>query len=901
MKNAFGILLILAAFSLSCTTGSDFDDVCDGIKCSGHGSCLDIDGKPVCDCDEGYAADGLNCVAQACVGYCLHGECSLNLTGDAVCECDEGYDGQRCDECADGYVADGLECRLEGSNSGVCKDYDCGEGVCFENEDDQAECGCNTGYDGERCDECADGYTLQDGVCLPEGDGDIDGDDDADSDDIDGDDESEIDGDAGDPCNPNPCSERFKGDCVADGSAFVCQCEDGFEDMGGICRPECLEGSEFCGLAHESSSFMVSANGFGAVIYDKAEKKANVLLEHIYRNWDDGVWTHNVLFDTYFGISNGATRKWLNEVTPEYVGYYHETGIIHIVRQIDDLRVESFIFAPWQVDLPALTMISKVTNTGTQQADLSVYSLHNYHLGNATDNENPKYLDASGESMSYINGYIEKGPAGALYHRPLGDFFASDCTPNNPYQALKDGVDLSNNQESAAGDDRVAGYQKKLSLAQGENGWFGVSSAFDAGAANGDALISSLGAAYGQDTPEQILQDALDEWENWRKDPIEGLSAAELFVYRQSEAVLRMGQVWETADLSKGQILASMPPGNWNICWMRDMSYAIAALIKSGHYTEAKAALKFVLDADSGYYETEAGVPYQVTITRYFGRGKEETDFNEYGPNIEFDGFGQFLWVLYEYVEASGDDSLLTDYGTLIKDKIADALLGLMNPANDLIKADSSIWEVHWDGMQKQFSYTSITASQGLCAYSKIVDSGAQAYSDAAVAIREALVNHLLDGQSVLASSLEELNAASGYHDMATVEAFNWLQIDPTGTVADATFNMYLNELSVDHGKGFFRNDDGGWYDSQEWVFVDLRASIGARLAGRADLADDLLHWITAQAINNQGMIAELHHPTNADYEGEAPMVGFGAGAYILALYERHDPRTVAPFCGSWE
>ena len=66
-------------------------------------------------------------------------------------------------------------------------------------------------------------------------------------------------------------------------------------------------------------------------------------------------------------------------------------------------------------------------------------------------------------------------------------------------------------------------------------------------------------------------------------------------------------------------------------------------------------------------------------------------------------------------------------------------------------------------------------------------------------------------------------------------------------------------------------------------------------------MADALIDWITAQAMSNFGMIAELHHPSTADYAGEEPMVGFGAGAYMLAIVEREAPRTAAPVCGSWE
>ncbi len=66
--------------------------------------------------------------------------------------------------------------------------------------------------------------------------------------------------------------------------------------------------------------------------------------------------------------------------------------------------------------------------------------------------------------------------------------------------------------------------------------------------------------------------------------------------------------------------------------------------------------------------------------------------------------------------------------------------------------------------------------------------------------------------------------------------------MDPKGRAASATFNAPKTKLVPPSDRGFMRNDDdGGWHDSQEWVFVDLRTAndLGAararlrRLLGR--------------------------------------------------------------------
>jgi hypothetical protein len=651
----------------------------------------------------------------------------------------------------------------------------------------------------------------------------------------------------------------------------------------------------------------VSANGLGALGYDASRNRASSLLEHVYRNWDEGVWTRDLLYDTYLGLRQGSgAGVWLGEIQSVGQEYLDDSGIIHVVHQIADFRVDTYVYAPWELSRPALVLIGKVTNTGGAQADVSLYTLHNYHLGQATVAD-PTEPDANGEEISRradTGAMLETGPGGTLLHYPLSSPTHYDCTPSNAYTAVTAGQDLSDNGNSGVGQDRVAAFQKSLSLAPGQAGWFGTVTALER-FSDVASLESDVAAAFGGKGPERVLSDARAGWEAWRTSPPPGLSPAERQLYRQSEAVLRQGQIWEGSDRSRGQIVASLPPGMWNITWMRDMAYAISALVRSGHFAEARAALEFVLLADSGRYESDyVHVPYQVTITRYFGRGREETDFNADGPNIEYDGFGMFLWVLDEYVRATSDTGFVGEHWNVVTTRIADALVDLTD-GTGLVTADSSIWEVHWNGRQKHYTYTSLAAVRGLCGAASLAEGrGEQALADtyrsAGLAIHDALAAQLVDSTGALASSLEELDGGSGYRDIASVEAFNWMAFDPAGALATATFAAFERDLRVASGRGFFRNDDGGWYDSQEWVVADLRTALAYQHAGEFDLADRGLDWITAQGLANYGMIAELHHPDTSAYEGEIPMVGFGAGAYILAISNRQQPVTATPPCGSW-
>ena len=151
--------------------------------------------------------------------------------------------------------------------------------------------------------------------------------------------------------------------------------------------------------------------------------------------------------------------------------------------------------------------------------------------------------------------------------------------------------------------------------------------------------------------------------------------------------MLRMAQV-TASDASDGQILAAIAPGQWNITWVRDMAYATVALARTGHAAEAKRALAFQMGATAGGYQTYVGAPYQISVVRYYGNGTEWSDSNQNGPNIEFDGFGLFLWALDEYVERSKDTASLQAWWPIVKSKVADVLVSLQE-SSGLIAADS--------------------------------------------------------------------------------------------------------------------------------------------------------------------------------------------------------------------
>ncbi len=374
------------------------------------------------------------------------------------------------------------------------------------------------------------------------------------------------------------------------------------------------------------------------------------------------------------------------------------------------------------------------------------------------------------------------------------------------------------------------------------------------------------------------------------------ISKDEKNLYEQSISILKMAQVSqkEIFEKSRGQILASLPPGGWNIGWLRDATYSILALNRLGLFEEAKNALNFFLKADAGYYKhyvykdgIDYGVKadYRISVCRYFGIGKEESDFNENGPNIELDGFGLFLNAFTDYVNRSADSQFLLVNQTILSNLIADPILTFID-TNNLIRKESGPWETHLPG--DQYAYTSIVCSAGLKnlgeEYKKHNINNYQKYLDAAEKLKRGIKDHLIYNGKIIKGFFEaETPKTYGFYDGGTIEAFS------NNVFTDKKiFKLYYNELEkgvrISKRRGFSRLNNPDWYTIGEWPFLDLRIVSALIKFGQKAEAKKLLDWVTNNSKYNFNMIAELYNYRSESYDGEVPMVGFGAGAYIVSV-----------------
>lgn len=674
-------------------------------------------------------------------------------------------------------------------------------------------------------------------------------------------------------------------------------------------------------------------------------------------------YTRDLLYDAYFGLRDGGGQGWLTDAAVDldvsgYAGWQDGavggTGIATMVQTYGSLEATQYFFTPMELQANSFVMAMRVRNTGGATVPAAqAFSLQNFHLGYgraASPWEVGNDIGENGETLLWDpaggGSFTERGFAGVIAMRPVGNVTHYGAAPDvNVYQIVDDGgfADLPDNPTpDMAATGATGALQFDLGdLDPGQEAWVAVTFVHHGDPGAGAAAMGLADSWIAGRSAEQLVQDEIAYWADFQ-DTLTmppGQTADEETLTRQSAVMLAMGQVqedefylreWLSQDgevrrtrfpgslpgvvqhNGRGAVLASLPPGNWTYAWIRDGAYATVAMATLGMTAEAQASLEFYLDAEAGRFVdwmelASYDMPdYQISLVRYYGFGVEETDFNAYGPNLEFDGFGLFLWALRNYERLSGDETLAEDNWPVISERIADVLVALIDPTTGLIRRDSSIWETHWLGRERYWAYTSITAARGLCDAAEIAervgdDARAQTYRETAYDLRDAIVDRLTDGDGAIASNFEELQSGQGYWDAAVIDAVAMGLFDPEGDIAAATLaGLDANLITPASEVGWARNDDdydhpgvedlspwGSVYDSVEWVITDLRGSHAFRAGGDAERAEAILDWIRRQAEVNYLMVAETFNATTGVYENNTPMLGFGAGAWTLALAHR--------------
>ena len=416
--------------------------------------------------------------------------------------------------------------------------------------------------------------------------------------------------------------------------------------------------------------------------------------------------------------------------------------------------------------------------------------------------------------------------------------------------------------------------------------------------------------------PRELEKREIAELERWRVRPaVQFRSENERHLWRQSEVMLRMAQSREPnrpGRNSNGLIVASLPDGVWFTPWVRDMAWAAVAFARMGHRDEARAALLAYFNAQpTGKMRAQtANTDYQVSVVRYFGDGSEEPFFTEEGStNIEFDDWGEALWVLGQYLQKYDEPALLhipTYRGPLYesaRDYIVKPLLADLEPyqQGEIVAADTSIWEERQKD-KKHFAFSTAAAIVGLRNFVEIAQRAGDERTRADVLKHVALLQKGFDAAFIrdgeLRGTLEE--GVKNDIDGALLPIIHF------GVVTDST----LVRRTVDRMKllkvasGGYRRVRGTytdpaifeyWYERQEFLFVDISLAEVYRSLGRKADADALIARIVSKAAVDHNIIPEMYVAVPCtlfpgeigDPTGARPMIGYGAGAYVLDLLDR--------------
>lgn len=416
-------------------------------------------------------------------------------------------------------------------------------------------------------------------------------------------------------------------------------------------------------------------------------------------------------------------------------------------------------------------------------------------------------------------------------------------------------------------------------------------------------------------SPSALMQREIAQLDHWRVAPPPHLAPDALHLWRQSEVMLRIAQSREPNRPdrhSNGLLVASLPDGVWFTPWVRDMAWATVAFMRMGHQAEARAALLAYFNAQpTGKMRAQtAGTDYQVSVVRYFGDGSEEPFFTQEGStNIEFDDWGEVLWALGEYLRKYNDPSLLrtlTYRGPLYesaRDFIVKPLLANLEPCGPglIVAADTSIWEERQKD-KKHFAFSTAMAIVGLRDFAEIAHrAGDQAtHSDllAKIALLQKGFNAAFLREGHLHGTLEP--GIKNDIDGALLPILHYGVVTDPAILRDTVARMELLKVA----SGGYRRVRSTytdpaifeyWYERQEFLFVDIALAEVDRQIGRSTEAAAILQRITQKAAADHNIIPEMYvalpcalfpgkigDPTSA-----RPMVGYGAGAYILDLLDQ--------------
>ena len=413
----------------------------------------------------------------------------------------------------------------------------------------------------------------------------------------------------------------------------------------------------------------------------------------------------------------------------------------------------------------------------------------------------------------------------------------------------------------------------------------------------------------------ELVNRELTQFEQWRVKPtVHFKNDQERHLWRQSETMLRIAQSREPnrADRHGYGLIVAALPDVYSTPWVRDMAWSTMALLRMGHQAEARAAVLAYFNAQpTGKMRAKVNnADYQISVVRYWGDGAEEPFFTQEGAiNIEFDDWGEALWVVGEYLRKFDDPSLLkaaTHRGQLYesaRDFIVKPLIANMEKHGDglIMAADTSIWEEH-QADKKHFAFSTAMAIMGLREFAEIARRAGDELASRHALETEALLQKGFDAAFIRDGRLHGTLEPGIKNDIdgALIPIINFGIVTDAKVIQETIERMKLLKVA----SGGYRRVRGTyadpkifeyWYEQEEFLFVDFELAELYRRLGRKSEAGEMLQRIVGKSATDHNIIPEMYVAVPCklfpgkigDPTGAIPMVGYGPGAYILHLLDR--------------
>ena len=574
---------------------------------------------------------------------------------------------------------------------------------------------------------------------------------------------------------------------------------------------------------HRSADFMVSSNGHCLIAYHHNSRKVDGFFPHLPDSWDVGEKTPNLIKAAGFKIKIDDVSLDLDRLPVINAGYINGTGIIRIEQKTDKLKITTYVWAPMTFEFKSLFLMVDVE---TEDLLLRPKNFEPYFISDC----------------EYVEGI-------RCQDLDVGRFQVCQAVIYTPGIA----------------EETLEVMRKELALAK----------------------------------PLLLLEAEQRNWMHWHRmgQVPNSIISKKYSVLKQSLAFLRMAQVQEKGP-GFGQIVQNLSPHSKSYAHPRDMAYAIIALSRTGHYSEAKNALTFMLNAGMGIFYNyrvngvEWGMPepYVISLAYYGGVGYEKTDLLNGEPVLYLDAQGLFLWALSEYARESTDFTFVSNNRQKIIKYVINPLLASIDETG-LIRRDSGLYNYAAPG--EHFSFTSLCAFKGLNSAITLAHTVGDYelenfYTKKAAALRSNIMTKLTTGKAKLITKSLETTSFPELLDGSMIEAVNWRVVKPdwkTSNTIKKTLQVFLQ--AGDKKRGFVSGYANENEKLPENLFTSLRSVNALRKLDDQKRADQILDWVIEQSVRNGCMVPEYFTLKEADYLGSYPVIGQGAGVFIMAVINK--------------